>query len=327
MAWLDDCRRRGVLLPIGPAVVVYRQQRGDFVASGVIGDLSLEAYEAGRVKPHERTIARTQHKMAEYMETTRVYGNPPVTAFRPDPALEGAIAAHTEHRPATAFTTVDGISHRLWVVEGDGADDLCRRITSDLYITDGHHRLAAASKVASQEGRHRARIPAGLFSADEFRLRAFARCISDPELDPSRAIAELVAELQLEEVVPDQAAPRTRFEFGARIGDRHFRILVPPDKISEDHYASLNTNLLLELVLRPVFGIEGPRVDKRLEFVADLGDVAEACSKADAWFLPFPLQATDVIRVAESGRTMPAKSTWFAPKLPSGLVIRPIDHS
>ena len=328
MAWIDDCVARGVLVPFGPGVVVYRQEKDDFTATGFLADLSLEAYEAGRVKRHERTIAKTQRRMAEYMRNTRIYGNPPVTSYRSQASLEQAIAAHTQSQPSFAFTTADGISHELWVVEAGAAEDLCGRVDSGLYITDGHHRLAAASLAASEEGRTGARIPAGVFSAGEFRLRSFARCIFDPDMNPSEAIRKLQVDLIVNEVDSAQATkPRDRFEYGARIGDRCFLLRVPEERIPEDHYESLNTNLLKELVLGPVFGIEDPRLDKRLKFVADLGDIGEAAESADAWFLPHPLQATDVIEVADSNRAMPAKSTWFSPKLPSGLVMRPIDDS
>lgn len=324
LKWINDRVSDGALLPTGPVVVVYRQARGDFVATGMIADLSLDAYESGRVKRHERTIAKTQRKMAEYMRTTRIYGNPPVTAFRPTSDVEATMRAHTEREPATEFTTVDGIKHTLWLVGDDEADELCRQVDSDLYITDGHHRMAAAALVASDEERKDARIPVGVFSADEFRLRAYARCLTDPELDAAAIIIKLRTEFELEEVAMEEAFPRSRFEFGAKIRDRYFRLRIPDDRIPDDSHDSLNTRLIQDLVLGPVFGIANPRLDKRLQFVADLGDLGETRATADAWILPFPLEASDMMAVADSDRTMPAKSTWFAPKLPSGLVIRPI---
>lgn len=325
MKWINDRVGSGELLPIDPAVVVYRQTAGDFVAQGVIADVSLDGYRSGRVKRHEKTIAKTQLKMAEYMRTTRVFGNPPVTAFGSEPGAEGAIAAVAAGPPTSDFTTVDNIKHELWVVNGDAAHELCRQIDTDLYITDGHHRLAAAALVASDEDRPDARIPVGVFSAGEFRLRSFARCINDPDLDAAAVIQRVQGELELEEVGVDEAVPRSRFEFGAKVGDEYYRLRIPDDRIGDDHYASLNTNLIQQLVLGPVFGITHPRLDKRLRFVAHLDDQDEACPDADAWFLPFPLEVSDVMAVANSDRTMPAKSTWFAPKLPSGLVIRPLD--
>lgn len=326
-SWFNDRIEDGALISTGPAVVVYRQKEGDFVARGVIADLSLDAYVSGQVKRHEKTIAKTQLKMAEYMRTTRMYGNPPVTAFPPDPEIDNLIAGLTEGQPDTAFETLDDIGHEMWLVTGEVAVEPCRKIGSDLYISDGHHRLAAAALVASEEGRADARIPVGAFSANEFRLRSFARCITDPGLDPGAIITQLQADFELEEVAPDEALPRSRFEFGAKIGDGYFRLRIPDDRIPDDHYAALNTKLIQDLVLGPVFGISKPRVDKRLRFVAHLGDLAHLSTEADAWILPFPLEVRDVMAVANSDRTMPAKSTWFAPKLPSGLVIRPLDEN
>lgn len=326
MKWINDRVSDGALVSTGPAVVIYRQEAADVIAQGVIADLSLSAYETGRVKRHEKTIAKTQKKMAEYMRTTRVYGNPPVTALPTSSGIEDAIEEATGREPDSTFTTVDEIRHQMWVVGGDAAHELCRHADADLYITDGHHRLAAAALVASEERRTDARIPTGVFSANEFRLRSFARCITDPELDTLSIVTKLQTGFDLEEVRPGDALPRSRFEFGAKIGDGLFRLRIPSDRIPDDHYAALNTNLIQDLVLGPVFGITHPRLDKRLQFVAHLSDLRQMCSTADAWFLPFPLEVSDVMAVANSDRTMPAKSTWFAPKLPSGLVIRSLDQ-
>lgn len=322
-AWLRDCRTRGVLRPIGPAVIVYRQDRA---ATGLLADLSLSAYVSGQVKRHEKTIARTQRKMAEYMRMTRVYGNPPVTAVRSNQDFEAALSELSERPPDEAFETVDGALHELWVVDGVAAETLCRLIIAPIYITDGHHRLAAASIVALEEGRDDARLPVGVFPAGELRLASFARCIVDPDIDADRVVAMLESGLEIDEVAADRARPEARYEFGARILDRYFRLRIPPALIPDDPHASLNTNLLQELVLRPVLGIENSRTDSRLAFAAAVGD-AEPCAQADAWFLPYPLTASDVMTVADSGQTMPPKSTWFAPKLPSGLMIRHIDDS
>lgn len=324
--WISDRVDEGALFETDPAVLVYRQEKGDFAAKGIVADMSLEAYRSGSVKRHEKTIAKTQRKMAEYMRTTRVFGNPPVAAFPPTAGVDGAIGELTGGQPDSTFATVDDITHQIWLVTGDAAQELCRQIDTELYITDGHHRLAAAALVASEEGRLDARMPVGVFSANEFRLRSFARCVTDPELDADTAVAKMSAELELEDVSRREALPRNRFEIGSRIGDQYLRIQIPDERIPKDTYGSLNTNLIQHLILGPIFGITNPRLDKRLRFVAHLDDRAEPCPEADAWLLPFPLEVSDVMTVANSNRTMPAKSTWFAPKLPSGLVIRPLDQ-
>jgi uncharacterized protein (DUF1015 family) len=113
-----------------------------------------------------------------------------------------------------------------------------------------------------------------------------------------------------------------RFEFGVMIRGRYFRLQIDRRNIPDDPYDSLDVNLLQNPILGPVFGITNSRRDKRLRFVADLTDDSQTNIDSDAWLLPFPAAVGDVKAVADSGQVMPAKSTWFAPKLPSGLAIR-----
>jgi uncharacterized protein (DUF1015 family) len=112
-----------------------------------------------------------------------------------------------------------------------------------------------------------------------------------------------------------------------KIRDRYFKLQIDRRKIPDDHYQSLDVNLLQNMILGPVFGITNPRRDKRLRFVADVPGASEADNHSDAWLLPLPVAVDDVIAVADSGQVMPAKSTWFAPKVPSGLVVRLLDRN
>ena len=208
VAWLAECRNQGVLRRVGRAVLVYRQKDGDVAITGIIADLSLSAYNSGLVKRHEKTIAKTKRKMADYIRTTRIFGNPVTLTHQPHAGFNATIAAHTGGEPDTAFTTADGISHQLWVIEGDEAEEICRGFNNALYITDGHHRLAAAALVASQEGRMNACFPVGLFAAETLRLRSFFRCVVDPDLDANAVIDRLRSEHRMEEVSDLEARPR-----------------------------------------------------------------------------------------------------------------------
>lgn len=324
--WLHTCQDEGVLIPVGPAVFVYRLGKGGLVTTGIVADVSIAAYDSGLVKRHETTISKTERKMAKYMRSTRIYGNPVALAHRDHTGVSALIAAHSTRDADFRFTAADGYTHELWIVEGEEAYALCRDFQDTLYITDGHHRLAAASVVASDEGRMNHHIPAGLFSADELRLRSFARCVIDPEFDAATLTERLASEHHLEEVSEDEARPRSHFEYGVRIGGRNFRLRIDDANVPDDLYRSLDVNLLQDLILEPVFGISNPRQDGRLHFVPDLPDGnSDDDIDCGAWFLPYPASISDVMAVADSGRAMPPKSTWFAPKLPSGLVIRLLD--
>ena len=324
--WLDQLERDGVLRPVGPSLFVYRQTDRGVSATGIIGEVSLAAYRKGRVKPHEGILAKTERKMVDYVRTTRIYGNPIGLAHRIDGVVHTTITSHVTRSPDSTFTTVDGVLHQLWVISGDEADILGTAFNDTLYITDGHHRIEAAATVARKEGRQDAGLPAGFFAAEEMRLRAFARCVHDPKLDAEKLIARLRAEYAVEEVGPAEARPRRHLEFGARIGHRYFRLGLAPELVDDaDSYGSLDVNVLRRLILEPILGLGPSGKDKRLSYVADQTDTAHLGLDAEVWFLPYPAAVSQVMAVAESGLTMPPKSTWFQPKLPSGLVIRPID--
>ena len=324
--WLQSSEAAGVLHATGPAVFVHRTAGADLVATGLIADISIDAYRAGRVKRHELTLDKTETKMADYMRTSRICGNPVSLAHRPHAATAAAIAAHTARDPDYRFDTADGFSHALWKIEGDDAQELCAGFDEDLYIVDGHHRLAAASRVAAEEGQADPRIPAGLVSADELHVRSFARCVVDDEVEPGSVIDRLASEHDLEAVTEDQTRPRERLEFGVKIGARNYRLRLDPGVVPTDAYTALDVNLLQDLILGPVFGITDPSQDRRLRFVADTFGEDHRDLGCSAWFLPFPVSVADVMATADAGHTMPPKSTWFAPKLPSGLVIRPLDR-
>jgi uncharacterized protein (DUF1015 family) len=323
--WLARSEAIGALHTFGPAILAYRQTHREVSATGLIADVSLRAYRTGSVKRHEGTIAKTERKMAKYMRTTRLFGNPVALTHRPSPAVTEALAVTALQDPDEAFETVDGLRHELWSIAGRDVAELVSGFEGPLYVTDGHHRLAAALLVAEENDPDTAYIPAGLFATTELRIAAFARCVTDPAINHSEIVDRLGAEHELEEVSQPEARPTQRFEYGAKIGNRYFRLRIHEKRIPADPYAALDVNLLRDLILRPVFGIKDPGRDKRVQFVADTPVAAGGNLHADAWFLPAPASVEDVMKVADAGRLMPQKSTWFGPKLPSGLVIRTID--
>lgn len=323
--WLRDCQAEGALLPVGPAVFVYRLAKGDLVATGVIADVSVSAYDSGLIKRHETTIAKSERKMSKYMTSTRIYGNPVALAHRPHAAVDAAIADRIDREPDYSFIAADGFSHAMWAIEGDPAFDLCASFNDVLYITDGHHRLAAASNVAAKENRMDPHLPAGLFDAHELRLRSFARCVVDPTIDLGAVLDRLKSEHRLVEVSEIEARPLGRHDFGVKIGGGNYRLHLDPDRVPDDLYHSLDVNLLQDLVLEPLFGITNPRQDDRLRFIADMSENEDVNDECAAWFLPFPASVHQVMEVADHGMAMPPKSTWFSPKLPSGLVVRLLD--
>lgn len=327
IAWLDYAEELGALMPVADAVIVHAAERHGARALGVLADVSLDAFAAGHIKMHEKTIARTEGKMLQYMASTRLYGNPVTLAHRDDATLAHLLAAHTERDVAAEFAAIDGTVHRLWVVTGDEAAAVCDRFDGDLYIADGHHRVAAGSALAEAEGRSGDYLPVGLYAESEFEVKAFARGIKNAPIVGDELIRKLNAEFELVEI--DQMLPRswTQHTFGVRIAGRSFMLTVPDDRIDGDVYDRLDVNLLQHLILEPLFGIDDPRHEKRLDVIADIDDNSHDPDRYDAWFLPYPTSVGEVMDVADMGRTMPPKSTFFLPKVPGGILVRPIELS
>lgn len=323
--WLARCHELEALQPVDSSVLIHRLTRGEFTATGLIADVSLAAYDNGLVKPHEATIAKTEGKMLDYMQSTRIFGNPVALAHRDQPDIAFSLTNHTQRTADIAFETIDGTKHSLWVIGGDHANTLCARFNDVLYVTDGHHRLAAASTLATSEGRPNAHIPAGVFAESELQVWAFARTITDETVVPADILSALHDRFDLEESDLDVPRPMASTEIGVRVDGRSFRLMIPAALIPTDSYDRLDVNLLQNLLLEPLFGVANPRTDERLSFTADTGDHAHDPDTHHAWFMPHRTSVRDVMMVADSGRAMPPKSTYFLPKLPSGIVIRPVD--
>ena len=326
-AWLDGVATRGAVRPVTDSVIVHRAEREGRSAIGVLGDLSLDSYEQDAVKAHEKTLANNSQKMVGYMLLTRLFGNPVVLAHRTNPVVALALNAHAESSADVDFVASDGTRHQLWIVTGDGARDLANLFVDDLYIADGHHRIAAACALAKAEGRADALFPAGLYAEDQFEVLAFARGVRQAPLQGSALISRLQDTFELVQVgdaLPRPPAPRS---FGTRIAGRSFLLTVPADLIDGDVRDRLDVSVLQRLILEPLLGITDPRRDGRLDAVADVGDATHDPDQYDAWFLPYPTPVASVMAVADISGTMPPKSTYFLPKLPGGILLRMLDEA
>lgn len=326
MEWMRRCHDAGALAAVESVVLVHRLERVDYRATGLIAEVSVAAYDTGLIKRHETTIAKTERKMVDYMQSTRLYGNPVALAHHEHPEVAVALSAHTQRPPDVEFDAIDGTHHSMWIVEGADAEALCSSFSDVLYITDGHHRLAAASTLAAVEGRSDPHLPVGLFAENELELWAYARGVRDASIDTGEVLKVLRRHFSLEDSELAVPRPTRPHELGVRIDGRSYILTVPDDRIPVDTYDKLDVNLLQDLILEPVLGVTNPRTDARLSFIADTSDAAHDPDEFDVWFLPYPTAVRDVMAVADMGRAMPPKSTFFLPKLPSGLIVRTIDQ-
>ena len=327
MRWLRHCVDVGALQAVESAIIVHRITHGAFSATGFLAEVSLDAYDNGRIRRHETTIAKTQRKMVDYMQSTRLFGNPVALAYRDQPGLAQTLSEFSRGAADVTFEAIDGAEHSLWVIGARKAHDVLDALTDVLYITDGHHRLAAASWLAEDEGIVEATLPAAVYAERQLTVGAFARVVTDDALSPLELLQSLERRFELHEVSASVPRPPERHQIGVRLANRSFILTLTPDSLPADPYDRLDVNLLQTLVLQPFLGISDPRTDPRLRFKADTASTEHDADACTAWFMPYPTSVPDVMQAADSGRDMPPKSTYFMPKVPSGLVVRPMDAS
>lgn len=205
-----------------------------------------------------------------------------------------------------------------------------------VYITDGHHRTAAASRLRqlrrAENPNHRGDEPYNyiltvLFAETQLTLHGFNRAVTDlAGLDVAAALERIKAVAELEEISVAWAAdarPRRRGVVAMRMGGRWYRLTFREENIPDDPRGSLDAVLLQDLILGPIFGITDARADNRLHYIPGPAGLAELERReAAASFALYPASVADVMAIADRGEVMPPKSTWFSPKVPTGLVIR-----
>ena len=329
-----------------PAYFVYRMHISDHIQTGLAGGASIAAYEAGAIKRHELTRPAKEDDRVKHLEALNVQTGPVLLAHRPDSGLAKALEEITQRHnpPEVDVTAEDGVRHTLWQIDDDetllGIQCALDAVGS-LYIADGHHRSAAAVRVAvTRRGEQlqprdtssaRERFLAVLFPSDQLLILAYNRIVrSLGTLDE----AALLARLELKYTVRPSVAP-IRPDRTAQIGiclQSGWKQLQPRALPSEQTpvLERLDVSLLTNNILRPLLDIGDPRTDPRLDFVggADAPERIEAqvrSGNAAAGFTLYPTAMDELMAVADGGQIMPPKSTWFEPKLADGLIAHLID--
>ncbi|MTJ82896.1 MAG: DUF1015 domain-containing protein [Telmatospirillum sp.] len=325
----------------GPCFYVYRLEMGGHVQTGIVGGGSVAAYDANRIRRHEFTRPDKEDDRVRQIEACAAQTGPVLLAHRNDPRLAGAVDATVAEPPVYRVEAVDGNIHTLWVMTDAGriADVMAAfEEMPAVYIADGHHRSAAASRVARAR-RQAGEAPEGpgqsflvvSFPIEDMKIFDYNRVVRDlGSHDRAGFLTALEAEFDVRPV-GGQARPDAPGVFGLYLPGQWYRLTlrrpVPADPVQR-----LDVSLLTDRLLAPVLGISDLRKDKRIDFVGGkrgLGELERLVSSG-AMAAAFALHATsmeDLVRVAEAGQVMPPKSTWFEPKLADGLVSYPLDWS
>jgi uncharacterized protein (DUF1015 family) len=331
---LAELRRRGVLVEDpAPRFYVYAQRMGAHRQTGLVACASVDEYDRDVIKKHEKTRADKEDDRVRHVDTLSAHDEPVFLTYRAVPEIDRAVEEVKRGRPDVDLETQDGVGHQLWVVppEAGARIEALFRAVPALYVADGHHRSAAASRVHArrrgQPGEHGAFL-AVVFPHDQMQILAYNRLVRDPR---GRSAAELEAALREVVDLEPAASPRpdSPLTFGVFLGGRWWRARVRPGTYdAADPVASLDCSLVQDQLLAPLFGIADPRTSKDVDFVGGIRgpEELERRVREEGWSLAlhlFPTRIEQLIAVSDAGKLMPPKSTWFEPKLRSGLFVHP----
>ena len=331
---LAGFRARGLLRPeAGPRFYVYAQRMGPHRQTGLVACASVEEYQADLIKKHEKTRADKEDDRTRHIDALSAHDEPVFLTYRAVAAVDAEIEAVKRAAPEYDLTTADGVEHRFWVApEAAGAriEALFRAVPA-LYVADGHHRSAAAARVHAlrqgKPGDHGAFL-AVVFPHDQMQILAYNRVVRDRK---GRGAEELLGELRkaMDLSPADRPEPAAPQSFGVYAGGRWWSARVRPGSFDAgDPVASLDCSLCQDQLLAPIFGIQDPRRDEDVDFVGGIRGAKELEKRVDreGWsmaFHLFPTRVEQVMAVSDAGLIMPPKSTWFEPKLRSGLFVHP----
>jgi uncharacterized protein (DUF1015 family) len=331
-----------------PCFYIYQLTMGDHVQHGLVIGASVEEYETGGIKKHELTRRDKEDDRARHVEQLMANTGPVLLTYRAVPTISETIRTLTaRQRPDYDFVADDGVGHRLWVVDDPAAVEQLHRAfdrVEAFYIADGHHRSASAYRVRDllrdKNPGHTGREPYNHFLAvafpdDELNILGYNRVVGDlAGLEPA-ALLEKVRE-SFDVAGTDVPQPPASRQFGMYLDGKWYRLTPHADIIVEDDpVRSLDVSILQEHLLGPILGIGDPRTDERIQFVGGIRGTEElerrcaghGADHSAVAFALYPVSVAQLMAISDHGAIMPPKSTWFEPKLRSGMVVRSLEGS
>lgn len=319
-----------------PSYYVYRLTWRGHTQTGLAAAASVTDYNSNRIRKHEFTTPVKEDDRVRQIEAVNAQTGPVMIAYPAAPEIDSILAETAKEPPEVDVTADDGVRHEMWVI---GDDNTIAKLTRAfdalpaLYIADGHHRSAAASRIAAArggDGSHQ-HFLAVLFPQHQMTILDYNRLLRDLN---GRSADELLTALRknFSVAASDQPVrPAAAGEFGMYVAGRWYRLTIRPELIPQDDpIGRLPITLLTKHVIEPLFGIADQRKDKRIDFVGGARGLSELERRVKSGemataFALYPTQMSDLMAVADSGGIMPPKSTWFEPKLADGMVSHVLD--
>ena len=333
---LDGLRASGALVQDpDPKFYAYRQVMGNHAQTGIVATFDAKDYLAGVLKQHEKTRKDKEDDRTRHIEILKAHTGPAFLTYKDDPAIDAIVAEACAGAPLYDFVAPDGIRHTVWEIayghecRADELVELFARIPA-AYIADGHHRSAAASRYAKENdfaGESRWYL-AVAFPASQLKILPYNRLVADLNgLTADQLLAKARDIFTVTEVADGMPAAgrHARMFLAGKWYDLAWEVPAGTDVVS-----SLDVSVLQDRFLAPVLGIDDPRTSPRISFMGGVRPLDELKGRVESGrdavaFSMYPVTVGEMMDIADAGAVMPPKSTWFEPKLRSGLFVHVVD--
>lgn len=324
------------------AYYVYELTMNGRTQTGIAACASIDDYNNNIIKKHENTRADKEQDRINHVDRCSAQTGPIFLAYRADEVIRNEVAKAKETRSLYSFTSPDGIRHQVYKISNiQSVENIEKAFAGidDIYIADGHHRAASAVKVGLKRREEHPDYTGEeefnyflsvLFPDEELMIMPYNRVVKDLNgYSKEEFIKKIEEKFEIEESAA-AVEPAYKAEFGMYLDEKWYKLKAKKDILSDDPVDGLDVAILQNNLLEPVLGIHDPKTDKRIDFVGGIRGLLELEKRCHTdcvlAFSMYPTSIAELFAVADAGRLMPPKSTWFEPKLRSGLFIHKIEE-
>ncbi len=335
---------------------IYELTMNGRVQDGLVACAAIDDYQDGVIKRHENTREEKEQDRIRHVDVTSAQTGPIFLAYRADHQINDVIAEAKKGDPLYDFVSPDGIRHRVFCIRESERIEIIRQrfeAMNQIYIADGHHRAASAVKVGLMRRREHPDYTGKeefnyflsvLFADEQLMIMDYNRVVKDLNgYSPDEFLGKVCGIFDVEPLAAGEAAPQERVkepgagirpdrkgQFAMFLAEHWYMCSIRKEDESSDPVEGLDVSLLQKLLLEPVLGIGDPRTDERIDFVGGIRGLSElerrVRTDSAVAFAMYPTSIQELFDVADAGMLMPPKSTWFEPKLRSGLFIHEIER-
>ena len=325
-----------------PVYYIYELIMDGRSQTGIVAAASIDDYQNNIIKKHENTLAAKEQDRINHIYTCDAQTGPIFLAYRDRDKINEVVGRVKETPKTYGFTSDDGVTHNVWVITESADIEVIRSEFADenrIYIADGHHRAASAVKVGLRKREENPGYTGEeefnfflsvLFPESELKILPYNRVVKDLKGMSKDEFFEKLSEIYDIEKTEAAYQPEEKGTVGMFIEDNWYVLKIHDELKSSDPVEGLDVSLLQNYVLNPILGIEDPRTDSRIAFVGGIRGLGELERRVNTdmkvAFSMYPTSIGELFDVADAGRLMPPKSTWFEPKLRSGIFIHRLDE-